>query len=280
MRRGTVKMVRSLVSKVMWVGRATVFLVGLAVILALLFGAATTALAHSNVDNKLFHLGHSNSATTPTSLVSTLADAAKSALIVQNKSGGPALDLKVTDLDTTNPALKDVAPMKVDSQAKVTNLNADELDGLDSSQLAAANTVKVGHLRLTQPATDGQINSGTIFETNAFRIDGYCLNTFVSASTPEAGFRVVAKQNDTAIIYTPEGSSTPVERYGLVAGQFVDISQTAAAADSSIDGLKTYGTYVADAPGGSNTPPSLLEGHGTASVAGVDCRFSATGLGK
>jgi hypothetical protein len=33
-------MLRSVVSKVMWVGRATVFMVGLAVILALLFGAA------------------------------------------------------------------------------------------------------------------------------------------------------------------------------------------------------------------------------------------------
>jgi hypothetical protein len=29
----------------MWVGRATVFLIGLAVILALLFGAASTALS-------------------------------------------------------------------------------------------------------------------------------------------------------------------------------------------------------------------------------------------
>ena len=35
---------RSAFSKVMWVGRATVFLVGLAVVLALVFGAATTAL--------------------------------------------------------------------------------------------------------------------------------------------------------------------------------------------------------------------------------------------
>jgi hypothetical protein len=36
-------MVRSTIGKVMWAGRATVFLVGLAVILALLFGMATTA---------------------------------------------------------------------------------------------------------------------------------------------------------------------------------------------------------------------------------------------
>ena len=38
-------MVRSVVSKLMWVGRATVFLVGLAVILALVIGLASAAVA-------------------------------------------------------------------------------------------------------------------------------------------------------------------------------------------------------------------------------------------
>ncbi len=39
-------MIRSVAGKVMWVGRATVFLMGVAVILALLFGVASTAFAH------------------------------------------------------------------------------------------------------------------------------------------------------------------------------------------------------------------------------------------
>ncbi len=38
-------MVRGAASKVIWVGTATVFLVGLAVILALMFGAASMAFA-------------------------------------------------------------------------------------------------------------------------------------------------------------------------------------------------------------------------------------------
>jgi hypothetical protein len=38
-------MLKATVSKVMWVGRATVVMVGLAVILALVFGVATTAFA-------------------------------------------------------------------------------------------------------------------------------------------------------------------------------------------------------------------------------------------
>lgn len=60
-------MIRNAASKVMWVGRATVFLLGVAVILALLFGVASSAFAHG--DNKgFFHLGHKN----VTSKVSTL----------------------------------------------------------------------------------------------------------------------------------------------------------------------------------------------------------------
>ncbi len=40
---GAQNMVRSAASKVMWVGRATVFLVGIAVIVGLVFGAASVA---------------------------------------------------------------------------------------------------------------------------------------------------------------------------------------------------------------------------------------------
>jgi hypothetical protein len=140
-------MLRGAVSKVVWVGRATVFLVGLSVILAVVLGVATAAVSATN---ETFILGRSNQAETPTSLISTLTEAAKSALIVNNKSGGVALDLRVTDPDTTNPALKDVAPMKVNSQAEVANLNAqfagtsdnaaqatnaDTLDGQDANDI-------------------------------------------------------------------------------------------------------------------------------------------------
>ncbi len=128
-------MIRNAASKVMWVGRATVFLVGLAVILAVSIGLASTALAHTEVDDRLFHLNHSNSATKPTSLVSTLVDATKSALIVNNRSGGPALELRVGN--ATTPA-NDVAPMKVNSNHVVTNLNADQLDGQEASAFLGA----------------------------------------------------------------------------------------------------------------------------------------------
>ena len=121
-------MIRSAAGKVMWVGRATVFLVGLAVILALVFGVAATAMG---ANGKPFILGKaSNAATKVTGLVGRVA--AGEALVVKNPSGGSALGLSVGD-PLADPASKTVAPMKVDSQAKVGNLNADQLDGKDST---------------------------------------------------------------------------------------------------------------------------------------------------
>lgn len=69
---------RSAAKKVLWVGRATVFFVGLAVILALIFGVASTALG---ADGNPFLLGKKNVA----SAISTLV----------KQGTGPALRLQV-----------------------------------------------------------------------------------------------------------------------------------------------------------------------------------------
>ncbi len=102
-------MIRSAAGKVMWVGRATVFMVGLAVILALVFGAATTAMG---ADGKPFLLGKRNVATLASKLI--------------NRGEGPALSLKVGEGQP---------PLAVNSSARVAKLNADKLDGLDSTEL-------------------------------------------------------------------------------------------------------------------------------------------------
>ena len=107
-------MIRSAAGKVMWVGRATVFLVGLAVILALLFGVASTAFAHRG-DKGFFHIGHRN----VTSKVSTLI----------KRGAGPALNLRV----------RSGPPMAVNSSSKVARLNADKLDNLDQSAFLRKN---------------------------------------------------------------------------------------------------------------------------------------------
>jgi hypothetical protein len=110
-------MLRSTVSKVMWVGRATVFFVGLTVILALLFGVVSTAFA-GNGDP--FKLGRKNTASKVSKLV---------------KSGvGPALQLEVG----SGP------PLGVNSSEKVTSLNSDLLDGKDSAAFVANSTYRVG----------------------------------------------------------------------------------------------------------------------------------------
>src|SRR5215213_11540640 len=111
-------MLRSAISKVMWVGRATVFLMGLALMLALVFGMASTAFG-ANGGN--FILGSlNNTATAITKLTGTVGGGP--ALRVSNPStttGSTALDLQVAT---------GKAPMKVNRTTKVTNLNSDKVD--------------------------------------------------------------------------------------------------------------------------------------------------------
>ena len=103
------EMIRNAVGKVMWVGRATVFLVGLAVILALLFGAASMAFA---TNGQPLILGARNLAQSLTTL--------------KNQGAGPALSLEVGS----------GAPLKVDSTTRVAKLNADRVDNMEASALA------------------------------------------------------------------------------------------------------------------------------------------------
>jgi hypothetical protein len=141
-------MIRSTVKKVMWVGRATVFMVGLAVILAMVVGLASAA--YSATGGNLI-LGQSNSADAPTTLVGQIVDTTKSALVLKNPNGGSALQLQVNSGQ---------APLKVNATAgKATNLNADKVDGREASSFA-----NVAHAHAGE-----EITSGTVAE---LRIDG------------------------------------------------------------------------------------------------------------
>ena len=116
---------RSTVGTVMWVGRATVFLVGLAVILGALFGLASAAFG---ANGDFWRLGQGNVATRTTALGGMLgADGAMLKLV--NRDGGTddtALRLQVQAGE---------APMSVNSGARVDGLNADRVDGQDVSQI-------------------------------------------------------------------------------------------------------------------------------------------------
>jgi hypothetical protein len=114
----------SVVKKVMFVGRATVFMVGLAVILALTVGLASTALAGTGVGAP-FNLGQTNTVDAISKLVGSVAGPS---LQIDNNSTNAA----ATALDLQVEAGK--APMKVSANAgKATNLDADKVDGKDSS---------------------------------------------------------------------------------------------------------------------------------------------------
>lgn len=112
-------MMKKIFEKVMWVGRTTTFLVGLAVILALVAGVASTALAGTGV-GAVFNLGQLNTVDAASKLVGGVAGPS---LQIDNNStgkGATALDLQV---EAGRP------PMKVNSDARVINFNADEVDG-------------------------------------------------------------------------------------------------------------------------------------------------------
>jgi hypothetical protein len=114
----------------MRVGRTTVFLVGLAMILAVVFGVASSAFGANN-DN--FILGVlTNTATDTTRLSGKI-------------SGGPALQVTNLKTDAGSKGLQlNVAdnkpPLAVNATAgKATNLNSDRLDGLEASAFLKAN---------------------------------------------------------------------------------------------------------------------------------------------
>jgi hypothetical protein len=137
-KEGLVEVVKGLVEKVMFLGKATTFVVGLAVILALSVGVASSALAGTGV-GATFNLGKVNSVGALSTLVGSTAN---SMLKVDNNGSGVALELQVGS-STTPPDQKAVAPMKVDSQVRVDNLNADEIDGQDASAFMPASKYRV-----------------------------------------------------------------------------------------------------------------------------------------
>ncbi|MBA3414082.1 MAG: hypothetical protein H0U10_02515 [Chloroflexia bacterium] len=121
-------MFRSARNTVMWVGKAGVFLIGLAVIAVVMLGVGSTAFAGNGDPLKL---GQKNTASKLTTLVGNVA--ADAAFLVRNSGGGPALDLRVAPGQP---------PMVVSSNTLVASLNADQVDGKDATAFLANNIYK------------------------------------------------------------------------------------------------------------------------------------------
>jgi hypothetical protein len=148
-------MLRSAANKVIWVGRATVFMVGLAVILALVLGVATTAFG---ANGDAWRLGQSNVATAITRLGGIAGVDGPMLRLTNNNADAndTALDLKVQSGEP---------PMTVNSDAMVANLDADKLDGRDSTSFADGTAGKATNADLL----DGKDSSEFVpTNTNAF----------------------------------------------------------------------------------------------------------------
>lgn len=126
-------MVKTIFSGVWRVGRATALVLGTAVMLALVVGLASTAFA-GNGD--AWKLGKGNVATKITSLAGSLGVNGPMVRLTNNNAGtdDTALELRVQTGE---------APMSVNSATRVDSLNADQLDGQDSSQFVKRDIYKV-----------------------------------------------------------------------------------------------------------------------------------------
>lgn len=177
------KPAKSILARIWWLGRGTATVVGLAVLLALTVGLASTALAGTGVGARL-DLGKVNTVDAVTRLTGGLAGAS---LAIDNNSTGPnaaALGLRV------EPGK---APLKVNAAAGTApNLSADELDGRDSFDFAlrdpetgaafAANVAQNSDRLDNKDST--QFASGTNGKANdADRLDGMDSAAFFSGKT-------------------------------------------------------------------------------------------------
>jgi len=118
-------MLKTIFSRVMWLARGASMVLGLAVMLALVLGVATMALAA--VPGDPFKLGQVNRI--DDALTTLIGSRSGPMMAIDNDStaaNARALDLRVEP---------NRAPMLVNSGTKVTNLNADKLDGQEPSQI-------------------------------------------------------------------------------------------------------------------------------------------------
>jgi hypothetical protein len=136
-------MAKTIFSGAWRIGRATAMALGVAVMLALVAGVASTAFGATG---DAWRLGRANVATAITTLGGTLGVDGPMLRLVNNNADAndTVLDLQVRPEE---------APMRVNSTTKVDNLNADQLDGQDSSTFMPARTYSQEEITVASPAT-------------------------------------------------------------------------------------------------------------------------------
>lgn len=169
----------------------------------------------------VFNLGRTNSVNRTSVLTGNY-----SSRILQITNGGTGTALALT-------TRSNVPPMKVSSSAKVSNLNADRLDGLDSSaflQPTGQVQVALGNAGWTQPSSTGSLTESQFTTGTAFR-----------ASTTGARF-IVATPDLPVSLFGRAVELRAVEFcYATGAGTFLDTIEinrlTSTAGESTQAGL-------------------------------------------
>lgn len=130
----------------------------LAVAAALTLGTASVALAGTGIGG-VFNLGKTNTVNAITKLTGSVAGSSLQIINSSTNAAATALDLQVA---TGKP------PLKVNSTTKVTNLNADTVDGQDGSTLLANNQVRADGSTTSNPVDDFTSSSFTSIASKTF----------------------------------------------------------------------------------------------------------------
>lgn len=212
---------------------AKVMLVGLSVILAVVLGVAASALAGTGVGAP-FNLGQKNTVNKLSSLVGSVGMGAN--LLIDNNStnaNATALNLQV------EPGR---APLRVNSSTKVNRLNADMLDGRDSSSLLVTGDGKEGGFVNINSCGSGLVLSYPLTLTRSARIFATASSTY-GRSNP-------GPERPTMKIQLLDSSNTIVAQSGRVT---VDATSGNPSLNISEVLLDTTGNAAYDAPAGNYT---------------------------
>lgn len=172
---------------------------GLALVLALMLGVGTMALAA--VPGDPFKLGKVNSINRLSTLVGT---ATSPILRVQNKGTGTALDLRV------QPGKP---PLTTNSIGRIPRLNADMVDGKHAGAFLpkggkAADSDKLGGI-----SSDELVRSGRGFSHNATSTVTFTSRTSATVNAPADGFVVV---NGTVVLDTFSSTCNPCHAHAHI----------------------------------------------------------------
>jgi hypothetical protein len=176
------RLTKTIISRIWWLGRGTATVMGLAMLLALTVGLASTALAGTGIGAR-FDLGKINKVNAMSTLVGNV--------------DGPLLTLKNTNdpfirtfrnvplsLETRADAGgQRPAPMQVDSDTLVQQLNADLLDGRGAAKFANGTGGKADDANLLDGGDSSAFATGTNGKADdADKLDGKDSAQFLAAN--------------------------------------------------------------------------------------------------